>query len=91
MRSIGNGERTLELGSIVEADDLTVEIKALTQAQADKIMELVNTTTKVQNYDEELMQMITNESEAFFAGQKSAEDVGRLLQSKMTIYINEQR
>ena len=71
--------------------DLTVEIKALTQAQADKIMELVNTTTKVQNYDEELMQMITNESEAFFAGQKSAEDVGRLLQSKMTIYINEQR
>ena len=71
--------------------DLTVEIKALTQAQADKIMELVNTTTKVQNYDEELMQMITNESEAFFSGQKSAEDVGRLLQSKMTIYINEQR
>ena len=60
-------------------------------AQADKILELVNTTTKVQNYDEELMQMITNESEAFFAGQKSAEDVGRLLQSKMTIYINEQR
>ena len=54
-------------------------------------MELVNTTTKVQNYDEELMQMITNESEAFFTGQKSAEDVGRLLQSKMTIYINEQR
>ncbi len=70
---------------------LTVEIKALTQAQADKIMELVNTTTKVQNYDEELIEMITNESEAFFAGQKSAEEVGRLLQSKMTIYINEQR
>ncbi len=70
---------------------LQVEIKALTQAQADKILELVNTTTKVQNYDEELMQMITSESEAFFAGQKSAEDVGRLLQSKMTIYINEQR
>ena len=70
---------------------MQVEIKALTQAQADKILELVNTTTKVQNYDEELMQMITSESEAFFAGQKSAEDVGRLLQSKMTIYINEQR
>ena len=70
---------------------LTVEIKALTQAQADKIMELVNTTTKVTNYDNELMTMITNEAEAFFAGQKSAEDVGRLLQSKMTIYINEQR
>ena len=70
---------------------LQVEIKALTQAQADKIMELVNTTTKVQNYDEDLMQMIINEAEAYFAGQKSAEDVGRLLQSKRTIYINEQR
>ena len=70
---------------------LTVEIKALTQAQADKIMELVNTTDKVMNYDEELLEMITSESEAFFAGQKSAEEVGRMLQSKLTIYINEQR
>ena len=68
-----------------------MEIKALTQAQADKIMELVNTTDKVMNYDEELLEMITSESEAFFAGQKSAEEVGRMLQSKLTIYINEQR
>ena len=37
------------------------------------------------------MNIIQSECEAFFAGQKTAEDVGKLLQSKLTIYINEQR
>ena len=86
-----NGEKIEVIKGKWGWGSLEVEIKALTQAQADKIMELVNTTTKAANYDDELMTMIVNESEAFFAGQKSAEDVGRLLQSKMTIYINEQR
>ena len=70
---------------------ITVHIKALTQAQAEKILELIKTTTKLRDYDAELMAMITKEAEAFFNGQKTAEEVGRLLQSKVTIYINEQR
>ncbi len=68
-----------------------MEIKALTQEQAAKIRQLIETTDRWANYDEELTEMIRSECEAFFAGQKSAEEVGRLLQSKMTIYVNEQR
>jgi len=86
-----NGEKIEESRGSWGWGSLIVDMKALTQEEADKIMQLVETTDKVDNYDEELMNMITSESEAFFAGQKSAEEIGRLLQSKMSIYINEQR
>ena len=87
-----NGERIEQDRMVWRFGSLTVHIKALTQEQADKLLELVRTTTKVRNaYDTELLTMIMNEAEAVFSGQKTAEEVGKLLQSKVTIYINEQR
>ncbi len=87
-----NGERIEQDRLVWRLGSLTVHIKALTQEQADKLLELVRTTTKIRNsYDAEIMTMITGEAEAFFSGQKTAEEVGKLLQSKVTIYINEQR
>lgn len=67
------------------------EIYALTQEQGDEVLALVKGTDRVWNSDSELMDVITTEAEAFFAGQKSAQEVARLVQSKMTIYVNEQR
>ena len=69
----------------------SVEIGAVTQAEADKILAVIDSTTRVTEYDDELYSIILTDCEAFFAGQKSAEEVSKLLQSKMTIYVNEQR
>lgn len=71
---------------------LTVDFYALTQADADLIMELINSTTRVQDQSsDEIMQIIMQDTAPYFAGQKSLNDVVRQLQSKMNIYINEQR
>ncbi len=71
---------------------LTVDFYALTQAEADQILELIDTTVRVQDESsDELMQIITQDTAPYFAGQKSLDDVVRQLQSKMNIYINEQR
>lgn len=86
-----NGERIEQDRMVWRLGSLTVHIKALTWEQADKLLELLRTTTKVRDYDTEIMAMITGEAEAFFSGQKTAKEVGQLLQSKVTIYINEQR
>ena len=94
-----NGNFVLdEDGNKIEIDkgswgwgSIEVKITSLNQAQADKLLEAIELTDRVYNYDEELMNIINAECEAFFAGQKTAEDVGKLLQSKLTIYINEQR
>ena len=70
---------------------LQVDFYALTQAEADQVMEIINSTTRVVDQNDELMNIILEDTQAYFAGQKSLDDVVRQLQSKMNIYINEQR
>ena len=68
------------------------EAYELKQAEADQIMALINGTTRVSDESsDEIMEIITQDTAPYFAGQKSLDDVVRQLQSKMNIKINEQR
>ena len=67
------------------------ELWAMTREQADKLTELVETTTRAADRNSALFGIIRTESEAYFAGQKSAEEVARLVQSKASLYLSEQR
>lgn len=78
-------------GGIGMSDGTVYNLYAMTQAQADKLLETVNTTTRVMNQNSSLLEIISNEAQAFFAGQKTAEEVARLTQSKVNIYVNEHR
>lgn len=67
------------------------EIYCLTQEQVDQIRELMETTTKMADYDNSIIEIVAQQAAPFFEGQKSAEDVAKLVQSKVNIYVNEQR
>ena len=54
-------------------------------------MEVINTATKLYSQNTAVLNIITEQTDAFFAGQKTAEEVGKLVQGKMSIYVNEQR
>ena len=69
----------------------TEEIYALTEDQVQQIRELILTTTKVADYNQELLDIVKEQAAPFFAGQKSAAEVAKLVQSKANIYVNEQR
>ena len=56
-----------------------------------QIRELIETTTKMADYDNAIIQIVSEQAKPFFEGQKSAEDVAKLVQSKVNIYVNEQR
>ena len=71
--------------------DTMVELYATTQEQADKLWELITTTTKVADYSSSIYEIVNEQTPAFFSGQKSAEEVARLIQNKANIYVNEQR
>lgn len=87
-----NGEKLqVSKGQYGRADGSIVNIYAMTQEQADQLMELITTTTKVENYNDSIFDIVNEQAQAFFAGQKSAEEVARLIQSKANIYVNEQR
>ena len=87
-----NGNKIEESqGGFGWGDGAMVEIYAMTQEQADKLMELIESTEKVVNYDSSIYDIVAEQSAAFFAGQKSAEEVAKLVQSKANIFVNEQR
>lgn len=63
----------------------------LSEEMAAKFMELVNSTNKIYSDDQSIKDIVVKQAEAFFSGQKSAEEVAKLVQSNAMIYVNEQR
>ncbi|MEK4259417.1 MULTISPECIES: ABC transporter substrate-binding protein [unclassified Paenibacillus] len=60
------------------------------QDKLDQLESLVNGAIHQVEYKSAKVQdMIVNESKAFFAGQKSADDVAKLIQNKVSTYLNE--
>ena len=72
-------------------EETKIEVFALTQEDVDEIMDLINNTTRIYTYDESLYEIITDETAAFFAGQKTAADTAKNVQSRVSLYVNEQR
>ncbi len=63
----------------------------LTEDQVETLMELITGTTCTARYDEELNNIISEELEPFFAGNKFLDDTVRYIQDRVTKYINESR
>jgi len=56
----------------------------------DSIMELINSATPY-SADGTILSIILEEAAAFFAGDKSAADTARIIQSRVQIYVDEQK
>ena len=62
----------------------------LTDAQLEEFRAFVDGAAAVNlSYDNDLMEIVNDEIGAFFAGDKSAEEVSKLIQSRVTIYLGE--
>ncbi len=96
-----NGEKVLdENGEPIKYPKMTyytgnsdepTEIYEMTQEQADEVMDLINRTTSTSDYDQEIMDIITDEAQAFFAGEKTAQETAGMIQSRVNLYVAEQR
>ena len=87
-----NGEKKpISIGGFWQEDGTEVQVYAMTQEQADKLWEAVTTCSKVLEQDDAIYTIVFEQAQAFYSGQKTAEEVARLIQSKVTIYVNEQR
>ncbi len=69
----------------------TKEMGRITQETVDEILAVVKSADKVIRQDEDLLDIITAEAEAFFSGAKTVDAVTPIIQSKAKMYINEQR
>ena len=72
------------------SDPNEVNVYAMTQEQADQILDLLNNTHCVYGYDDSIMSIITDEAQAYFAGEKSLDDTANMIQSRVNLYVAEQ-
>lgn len=73
-------------------DDFEMEIMAATQEEIDAVRELIASAEKLSgNVNDQFMNIINEESEPFFKGQKSAADTAAIIQNRIQIYVNENR
>ena len=86
-----NGERKPVSMGIASDGVNTYEIFATSPRQAEQLREVIATASKMMDYDKSIINIVLEQAAAYFAGQKSAQDVAKLIQSKANIYINEQR
>ena len=70
---------------------MEIEIPPMTQQEVDELKAILYSFTNTYNYDENLIQIVQEETAPYFADQKSAEEVASIIQSRVQIYVNENR
>lgn len=86
-----NGEPLTEGGGggIGYGDDWTYMYHVTTDDEADRLEALIKIAKTYTGTDSEIMKIITEESEAFFKGQRNAKDVAGIIQNRAQVYVNE--
>lgn len=86
-----NGERKRKvIGYMYDGSTMSEIYSGMSEARAEAIDALIATADTVAQTDP-VIDIALTEAQAYFAGQKSADEVARLIQSKASIYINEQK
>lgn len=68
-----------------------IVLEPFTQEEVDEICEFIYSVNRTPYYNEDIMNIITEEAAAFFEGQKSVQDVVDIIQSRAQVFVNENR
>lgn len=68
-----------------------IELNPLTQAEVDEFMDYIGKLNKVSRIDEDISNIVNEEAESYYSGQKSAEEAAKVIQSRVKIYVDENR
>lgn len=72
-------------------DDLEVQIKPSSQEDIDMYMDLINNTKKIGGWNQAILDIIIEESKAYFSGDKSLDETADIIQNRVKTYVNENR
>lgn len=86
-----------ENGNKVEQEDTfylngeEIPLPVMTREQVDQIGAFIESVDKPSNYKEQVYNIVAEETAAYFAGQKSVDEVANVIQSRVQPYVNENR
>ena len=71
-------------------NDFEVELKALTQAEANQIRNFIDSVTVAAGQDDAIWNIVSEGATDFFNGRSSVQDTVRVIQNRASIYVSEQ-
>ena len=83
-----NGNR-VEYDDVYWIGDKQITIPPMNQQEVDAVNQILTTVTEVANYNDDLYNIIYEEAQAYFSGQKSASEVANVIQSRAWVYVSE--
>lgn len=87
-----NGKKVEQPKTTWGYDDFEMKIYAATQEEIDAVKAMIASAEKISgSVSDELMNIITEETAAFFKGQKNVKDTADIIQNRIQIYVNEHR
>lgn len=84
-----NGEPMKESKTGMGWDDFHADYYGSTQEEIDELQALIDSARPGDTTDEEISNIINEEADAYFKGQKSVDEVADIIQSRVKIYISE--
>lgn len=85
------GKEVEPLDSHYQYEDSEITIGPLSDEDVKLFEDVLNNTTKVNQTDYQLTEIITEEAAAYFSGDKTVEDVCKIIQNRISTYVNENR
>lgn len=91
-----NGGESIALAKAVstpsgEIKAFTVDIYPAKKEEVEAVRGLIEAIDRMERFDETVLSIISEESGAYFSGQKSVDEVVSIIQSRVNIYMNENR
>lgn len=71
--------------------DVEVKVGVASDDDINAIKDIINSIDGRNTYDVKIGEMITEEAEAFFKGQKTAKEVADIIQSRISMYVKENK
>lgn len=84
-----DGDQKIEYADEAMIDGQWVEIDQISAEEIEELKQFILSVTKTGSSHEDLLSIIAEDAEPFFEGQKSVEEVVKIIQSRASIYLNE--
>lgn len=85
-----NGNQVEQMKTSWGYDDFSIDIYAAKQEEIDAVRQIIESAERTAgSVNEELVNIITEETAPFFKGQKSAKDTAEIIQNRISIYVKE--
>lgn len=85
-----NGNR-IEYEPTYTVGDVEIAVGPLTAGEAEEVFAFVKSIDQIYAYNENLVNIVMEEAASYFSGQKSVKEAADVIQSRVQIYVNENR